>query len=400
MNRREAGKRAALILIGLALLLLLALPGGMQQPADVRAQQSPLTPEFTPTLGPSPTATPTKVKRAVNEITAPTSSDAIFHGTDIIGTALVNSFQRYDIHISPAGLEDWQWLTTSFNIVHDDVLYRLDTTTFPDGFYDLRSRALAVDGTYTESFVRDVEIRNANPPTLTPNPEATVTPVSVLATPTPAILSRIPGGQGFYAPDSGAILDGIIEIRATVNGTRDRRFARYELAISPAGLEQWTWLHGEATQVWQNRIYELDTTQYPDGRYDLRLRNIYEDGNYSEYHLRNLTFANVGPARLEFAPPAGIVSPRSGARASGIVDFVATVPEADLLRWELAWSPGQREQWSYLVGGDRPVSQQALASLDLSQLPPGQYDFRLRIIRSDYNYSDYHVRDLQLQPYP
>ena len=399
LKRRETGTRAVLAGIGLAVGLLVALPGIVQRPANVQAQISPFsTPEFTPTPGPSPTPTPTKVKRAVNEITAPTSFDAIFNGTDIIGTALVDSFQRYDMHISPAGLEDWQWLTTSFNIVHDNVLYRLDTSRFPDGYYDLRSRAIAIDGTYTESFVRGVEIRNANPPTLTPDPEATVTPVSVLPTPTPAIVSRIPGGQGFYAPDSGAVLDGVAEIRATVNGTRDQRFERYELAISPAGLEQWSWLHGEPTQVWQNRIYDLDTGLYPDGRYDLRLRNVYDDGNYSEYFLRSLTFANAGPARLEFAPPAGIVSPRSGAKIAGIVDFVATVPQADLLRWELAWSPGQREQWSYLVGGDQPVTQQTLASLDLRQLPPGQYDFRLRIIRSDYNYTDYHVRDLQLQP--
>jgi hypothetical protein len=395
--RSEAGKRATLAIIGAILLVWMSLPAGMQRQANVRAQdQSPLTPEFMETLEP----TPTKVKRVVNEITAPTSSDAIFGVTEIIGTALVDSFQRYDIHISPVGLEEWQWLATSFNIIHDDVLHRLDTTRFPDGFYDLRARAITNTGTYTESFVRGVEIRNANPPTLTPNPDATATPVSLLATPTPAVLSRIPGGQGFYAPDSGAILKGTVEVRATVNGTREQRFERYELAISPAGLEQWSWLHGEPTQVWQNRIYDLDTTQYADGRYDLRLRIVYDDGNYSEYHLRNLTFANAGPAQLEFAPPAGIVSPRSGASAAGIVDFVGTVPEADLLRWELAWSPGQRERWSYLVSGDQPVSQEVIASLDLRQLPSGQYDFRLRIVRSDYNYTDYYVRDLQLQPDP
>lgn len=405
MSKGELAKRMVLALIGVAVFVLAAQSGRVKRPLDVRAQ-SPLPTEltatavFTTTPGPTVSPTPTKAKRAVNEITAPTSSDAISGGTDIVGTALVDAFQRYDVHISPAGREDWQWLITSFAIIHDAPLYRLDTTRFPDGFYDLRVRAIANDGTYTESFVRGVEIRNANPPTPTPNPEVTATPVSPLPTPTPAVRSRIPGGQGFYAPDSGAILDGEVTIRATVNGTREQRFERYELAISPAGLEKWSWLHGGREQVWQNEIYRLDTTEFADGRYDLRLRIVYEDGNYSEYYLRNLTFANAGTPQVVLAPPVGILSPKSGTQAFGVVEFVGTVPEAELLRWELSWSPGQREQWSFLVGGDQPLTEGVIASLDLSRLPPGQYDFRLRIVRSDYNYTDYYVRDLQLQPDP
>ena len=402
-------KRIALLFIGISLLALLFWTGELSPIPDAHAQ-SPLptsgtaTPTSTlfgtatPDLTPSPT--PTLLRRTVNEITEPKSTDAIFGWTDINGTALVDSFQRYDVHISQAGMEDWQWLTSSIAIVHDSLLYRLDTTQFPDGYYDLRVRAIARDGSFTESFVRGVEIRNAHPPTLTPDPSRTAVPPSPLLTPTPAVLSRIDGGQGFFAPDNGAVLAGVVTIRATVNGTRDQRFERFELAISPAGLEKWTWLYGGQEQVWQNRIYDLDTTQYPDGRYDLRLRIVYDDGNYNEYFLRNLTFANTGPAQPSFSPAAGILTPRSGTQATGIVDFTATVPATDLLRWELSWSPGQREQWTYLVGGEQPAQGDVIASLDLRQLPPGQYDFRLRIIRSDYNYTDYFVRDLQLGPAP
>ena len=401
--RTEAAKRAALGLIGAGLLALLAWTGGIEPARDAYAQ-SPLpteqtaTPTFTPALGATPSPTPTKLKRTVNEITEPKSTDAIFGWTNIIGTALVDAFNRFDVHIAPAGMENWQWLTTSFDVIHDSPLYVLDTMGFADGVYDLRVRAIANGGAYTEAFVRGVEVRNTNPPTLTPDPSPrwTPTPVSPLLTPTPAVLTRIPGGQGFYAPDTGAVVDGVVEIKATVNGTRDQRFERYELEISPAGLEKWVWLHSEPTQVWQNTIYTLDTTEHADGRYDLRLRNVYDDGNYSEYFVRNVTFANTAPAERLLAPAAGIVSPRSGSRASGIVDFVGTVPQTDLLRWELSWSPGQREDWSFLVGGEQPAAGEAIASLDLSQLPPGQYDFRLRIVRSDYNYTDYYVRDMQV----
>lgn len=390
-------KRVLLALIAAALLSSILLWRDTGPSPHVLAQTSPLTPEFTATPGLTPSPTPTPVKRTNNIITEPKSTDAIFGYTSIIGTALVDGFQRYDVHVSAAGVEDWQWLHTSYRPVYEDTLHVFDTTAYGDGYYDLRVRAIAMDGSYTESFVRGVEIRNWNPPTLTPNPEVTPAPLSPLPTPTPAVLSRIPGGQGFYGPDSGAILDGLVDIRATVNGTRERRFSRYELALSEAGLEQWEWLYGDDTQVWQNGIYRLDTSAYPDGRYDMRLRIVYEDGNYSEYYLRGLTFANAGGAKLDFTLPAGIVRPRSGATESGIVDIVGTVPAEELLRWELSWSASGRESWSYLVGGEEPVLNQTIARLDLSQLPKGQYDIRLRVVRSDYNYSDYYVRDLQLQ---
>ncbi len=82
---------------------------------------------------------------------------------------------------------------------------------------------------------------------------------------------------------------------------------------------------------------------------------------------------------------------------SGVVDFVGTVPAENLLRWELAWSPGRSEEWYFLVSGEQPVSDGLLARLDLSQLPAGLYDFRLRIVRSDYNYTDQLIRDLRLE---
>ncbi len=390
MQDNKRWKRWTLVVLALAIFGLFVWLDARSGGPGALAQESPL-----PTETPTPTAT--KVKRAVNEIVEPLETDAIFGSTRIVGTALVDSYQRYDIHVSPAGMENWQWVNTSFAIVHDDTLARLDTTVYPDGFYDLRSRAIRNDGTFTEFFVRGVEIRNAHPPTLTPVPNATPTPVSPLPTPTPAILSRIPGGQGFYAPDNGAVVRGVVPVRATVNGTLELRFTRYELAISPAGLEQWQLLTTSRDQVWQNVIYELDTTRYVDGLYDLRLRNVYEDGNYSEYHLRGLTIANAGPPQLAFSPAAGFSLPRSGATVSGVVDFVGTVPAENLLRWELAWSPGRSEEWYFLVSGEQPVSDGLLARLDLSQLPAGLYDFRLRIVRSDYNYTDQLIRDLRLE---
>jgi hypothetical protein len=374
---------------------------------DLFAQFSPLTETptftFTPTITLTPGPTLTKVRRVVNELTAPAPGDAIARATVIWGTALIPSFSRFELHISPAGMENWQWLTTRFEAIYDDALYVLDTTKFPDGLYDIRSRAIDDFGEYTESFIRGVEIRNANPPTLTPTPTGFAGPISPLSpletptsTPTPDTSTRVPGGQGFYAPDNGAVVRGQTPIVATVNGTSDNPYVRFELYWSPAGVEDWQWLTVGAQQLWQQPIYTWDTTELPDGLYDLRLRIVYRDANYSEYYLSNLSVANAGAPVLAFAPPAGILSPRSGSVITGLVEFVGTTPTNDFLRWELAWSPGGRENWQPLVSSQQPVTNALLARLDLRQLTAGVYDFRLRVVRQDTNYADYYVRGLRL----
>ncbi|GIV77256.1 MAG: hypothetical protein KatS3mg050_1650 [Litorilinea sp.] len=379
----------------LLLLALLILVGSLwldrQGAGHLWAQASPLTQ--------TPLITPTKSNRVVNEITHPQPGDAVAGVVEIWGTALVPSYHRYDVHISPANLDNWQWLTTSYQVVREDVLYRLDTTQFPDGFYDLRVRAIRDDGNYTEAFLRGLEIRNANPPTPTPVPGAPPQPPSVIPTPTPTVdvSSRVPGGQGFYAPDNGAVLRGAVPIVATVNGLPNRPFARYELAFSRAGWEQWQWLAGSEEQFWQAPIAVWDTTQVPDGLYDLRLRIIYRDGNYNEYFLRNLSVANQGPPTLAFAPPVGIVSPRSGWTVGPLVDVVGTVPAEGMLRWELSWSLAGKEEWRLLTVSDRLVQDGLLARLDLSQLQGHRIDLRLRIVHPDQNYHDHVVRDLTIR---
>jgi hypothetical protein len=397
---RTRSKRLGLLLLAL-LTIGAAFWPGMGADRQVRAQDpiSPFeTPTITPTLGP----TPTKVKRVINEIRHPQAGDAVAGVTPIIGTALIDLFNRYDVHIAVAGSESWQWLTTNFQVIHDDVLYRWVTNDFPDGFYDLRIRAIDDGGNYSESFLRGVEVRNAAPPTLTPDPSGLAAPVSPLSlptlTPTPDPQREFLGGQGFYAPDAGAVVRGQTTLAATVTGLPLNPFRRFELSFARAGTEDWQWLYGAQHQAWQEPIFVWDTTTVADGLYDLRLRIVYKDSNYSEYLLRNLSVANQSAPVLAFAPPAGISAPRSGATAQGVVEFRGSVPEADLLRWELAWSPGESDQWQLLVTSDSAVGNGVLARLDLSRLPAGVYDFRLRVIRSDTNYTDYFVRGLRLLP--
>lgn len=376
------------------------------------------------------TATPssTNIFRIANEIVQPKPGDAVSGWVSIQGTAVIESYRQYQLHISPAGMESWSWLHSSANVVRDGQIYLLDSTAFPDGFYDVRVRAIQDGGQFTEAFLRGMEIRNANPPTptpeydetgveLPPTPTPTTTPAP---TPLPDVSVRVPGGQGFYEPQPGSVLRGYVPIIATVNGTDRQHFGRYELYLSPTGAEAWTWLFSSTTQLWQDAIYILNSYLLPDGAYDLRLRVVYRDSNFSEYHLRNLYVANASvppPLSVQSQPstsqadqpdqpdltrpiadtitvPQIITAPRSETVIAGVVNVWGTATDPNFLRWELYWGPNGANRWTLLAQGDRQRVESLLAQLDLRGIPPGDYDLRLRVVRQDGNYTDTFVRSL------
>ncbi len=348
----------------------------------------------------------------VNEIVEPKAGNAVAGVVSIQGTALLDSYLKYDIHIAVAGGDTWHWLITSYEVVHDGELYRLNTRQFLDGFYDLRMRAIREDGNYSETFLRHMEIRNANPPTPTPlrNAQGTLlptqppSPILLVATPTPTtkpeLLSNHPNGQGIFGPQNGDVLQGVVDIIGTVNGSGANSFVRYELAISNAGQANWTWLYGNEEQFWQESVYQLDTTRLVDGFYDLRLRIVYRDSNYNEYFVRNLRIANhtyVAPVQRMPTPTPmlGIFIPASNAVIGGIVEVRGVAMINNFLRWELSMAPSGLDQWSILVKSNTPVAG-LLTRLDLRNLPFAVYDLRLRVISSDNQYQDYFSRQLQV----
>ena len=66
------------------------------------------------------------------------------------------------------------------------------------------------------------------------------------------------------------------------------------------------------------------------------------------------------------------------------------------MRWELYWSPAGAESWAFLTAGERPALNGLLARLDLGKLGGASVDFRLRIVRRDYNYSEYFSRNVRV----
>lgn len=368
-----------------------------------------LAQEFTPT----PATTPTHVVRIVTEIVSPQANSVVAGTIGIGGSALLQGFRRYELYIAVAGSEDWRWLVTSEEYVSDGELFRFDTTRVPDGYYDLRLRAVRDDGNYAEDIVLDVEIRNANPPTATPRfnsegtplPTDTPLPQSPTATPTPKYISFIPDGQGIFVPIDGGVMRGQSPIIGTANGFPRTPFARFELFLSQAGYEDWQQLRVSNEQIWQNTLYVLDTTQYPDGLYDLRLRIVYRDANYDEYEVRNVYIANYTAVREPTATATpiaiGLIRPRPNDNVSGIIEVVGAANTANFAKWELAWRPSGTQLWTLLLSSTEAApAYSRLATLDLAQLPVGAYDFRLRVINQDESALDFIVPQVRVSRPP
>ncbi|MBV7330373.1 hypothetical protein KFU94_19415 [Chloroflexi bacterium TSY] len=318
----------------------IATPTPVSTPTTQPQPESTGPPTDTPTITLTPSPSPTK--GIVADIAYPRDNDVLFANVVISGTALIQSYQRYEIHIASAGSESWQWLMTNYPVVRGGELFQWDTTSFADGFYDLRLRAISENSNYNEAFVRSFEIRNRMPPTATPqfDEQGTLIPVTNTPTPTetPDVRIRVPGGQGFYAPVSGALLQGYIPIIATVNNFGHQTFDRYELYVSLTGAEEWSLLTSKKEQHWQDSIYVLNTKTLVDGFYDLRLQVVFKDGNYRRYHLRNLEIANAKPnvsGNLTTDLQNGIHYPVPGKEVGGVVDFVGTAVDPNFLRWEL-----------------------------------------------------------------
>lgn len=352
----------------------------------------------------------------ITAISHPKQGDAIAGYATFIGSTLTRNCLKYALDISVAGRENWQTLIVDYRCVANDELFRLDSKQYKDGYYDFRLRAIRNDGNFEEAFLRAIEIRNSFPPTPTPVldenglpfldangtpiPQASPTEFPI-STPTlrPAITHQIPGGQGFYKPEIGETVRGYVDIVGTVYGFPGREFKRYDLFISPRGMGQWTWLYTSNEQLWQSTLYVLDSTQVPDGYYDLMLRNVYADSNYDEFilrYVRILNRASAAPGQFPITTIAqpGILSPQSNQYVRGVVEVRGSTVDPNFLRWELYWSPAGSEQWSYLTSNTKTATGGVMAKLDINSLVGTTIDLRMRLVRRDTNYSEYFVRRL------
>jgi hypothetical protein len=151
-------------------------------------------------------------------ITSPTPSQTVTGVVTITGTSATDGFVSAEVSFSYVGDTSGTWfLIAAVQPVTDGFLATWDTTSITDGDYTLRLRVTLADGTYLDTLIPDLHVRNYTPTntplpptptsspivptvtitptsTITPSPTSTLTPTSTpLPTPTalpanPAIL--------------------------------------------------------------------------------------------------------------------------------------------------------------------------------------------------------------------
>lgn len=111
-----------------------------------------------------------------------------------------------------------------------------------------------------------------------------------------------------------------------------------------------------------------------------------------------LTMVASGPTALLAQNQSGITSPSSGDSVSGDVIVAGTAVIEPFLRYELYYKqePNSDDAYIYFDGGTSQVTNGQLGIWRTSDLAPGTYSLRLRVVKTDGNYGEFVASNLRL----
>ena len=127
--------------------------------------------------------------QAAPGISSPVDGQAVSGDVAIQGTAVIDTFQKYELHFKqePTGDDAFIYFDGGTQPVVGGQLGVWRASGLPAGAYSLRLRVVKADGNYAEYFARNVTLNLQAPPTPTPD-QPTPTPIPVVtATFTPAV---------------------------------------------------------------------------------------------------------------------------------------------------------------------------------------------------------------------
>ena len=119
-------------------------------------------------------------------ITSPKAGDSLFGNVSITGTASNPNMARFILAWDSQDDETETWFQIGGPVtqqVKDGVLGQWNTTTVPDGRYQLRLRVVLRDGTVLNDIVQNLRVSNKQPTPL-PTVPPTVTPIQATVPPT------------------------------------------------------------------------------------------------------------------------------------------------------------------------------------------------------------------------
>jgi hypothetical protein len=92
-----------------------------------------------------------------------------------------------------------------------------------------------------------------------------------------------------------------------------------------------------------------------------------------------------------------IASPRDGAQLKGVVQITGTATDPKFDHYELAWAAQSApENWQLIASVQNQISNGSLGTWDTSQLQPGVYLLRLRVVREGDKVVEAFARELSV----
>lgn len=340
------------------------------------------------------------------------SDGATVSGTVTVeGYAADPNFLRWELFVFPGGDDNARiWVAGGDEAGEFSV--DLDTTIFPDGDHVLALRVVKSPAQNYDEHTVNVTLANAGAPEAAPAEEpvveATETTTATVEAPAAAVPAETAPVNGFDVED-GVEVSGTV----TVTGYADTTgFTKWQLDVVPFGNADDAIFAavGEEAGAFS---YVLDTTAFPDGDHQLRLRVVNNTGNYDEYFV-DVTVANgeAEPAAAVEATaavtetatttqtveaPAAAPAPETpangldledGATVSGTVEVTGYADRENFKRWDLFVLPGGDESAKiWVASGETPG--EFTVTLDTTQFPNGEHAFSLRVVESvTSNYSE------------
>lgn len=176
--------------------------------------------------------------QAQSGISSPTSGSAVSGGVSIQGTAVIDAFQKYDLHYKqePSGDDSFIWFDGGTAQVTGGQLGTWQTATLAPGTYTLRLRVVKNDGNYAEYFTQNLSVNQGA--VAAPQPEAVETeeaaeeiaPESTEPTPTP-----IPTATFTPAPQPTPVVGEVSQPEFNIAPTPTPTPEQVAIAPAPGG---------------------------------------------------------------------------------------------------------------------------------------------------------------------
>jgi hypothetical protein len=119
----------------------------------------------------------------------------------------------------------------------------------------------------------------------------------------PPALNCVASDASIVSPQSGATLNGVVQIEGTAS--LGGQFQFYKLEFSPTGRDEFTVFSGLIRQqVANGQLAVWDSASVPDGVYSIRLRVVDTTGNYCDAVITDLRVQNSAPIQPTITPTA------------------------------------------------------------------------------------------------